>query len=280
MKVSTVFILTLCSLLPLTAMAGMPQVRVNGEYSYHTFTGSDSEPMPYRMLAPSAIDCGERYPLVVFLHGAGERGTDNEKQLTHGASIFSNPANADRFPAFVIFPQCRDKSWTTDKTDPREFMPGAPTPAESHTEKVLMELVKSVIAENPIDRSRIYIVGISMGGIAAYDLVCRHPDMFTAAVPICGAVNPDRLADAKDVKFMIFHGEEDEEVPSICSREAYKALSAAGAQVDYVEFAGIGHECWSSAFNYPTLLPWLFAQTKSEAKADGPVLSYMDDSCE
>ena len=139
-----------------------------------------------------------------------------------------------------------------------------------------MSLIGDVVAANPIDPSRIYIVGISMGGIAAYDIVCRHPNVFAAAVPICGAVNPERLADAKDVKFMIFHGEDDEEVPSICSREAYKALSAAGAQVDYVEFAGIGHECWSSAFNYPTLLPWLFAQTKSEAKADGPALSYID----
>lgn len=280
MKASNILILTLCTFLPLTARAGMPQVPVNGDYSYHTFTDADDASMPYRMLAPANVDEGVRYPLVVFLHGAGERGDDNEKQLTHGASVFSNPANADRYPAFVIFPQCKEKSWTADKADPRGFMSGAPVPAESETEKTLMRLIGDVVAANPIDPSRIYIVGISMGGIAAYDIVCRHPNVFAAAVPICGAVNPERLADAKDVKFMIFHGEDDEEVPSICSREAYKALSAAGAQVDYVEFAGIGHECWSSAFNYPTLLPWLFAQTKSQAKADGPALSYIDDKDE
>ena len=265
MKPHIVFILALCSMLFAPAEASQPHPQVNSDYSYHTFTDSDGRSMPFRMLSPASTAHGEKYPLVVFLHGAGERGDDNEKQLTYGASIFSNPANADRYPAFVIFPQCREKSWTGEKTEARGFMPGAPVPDESLTEKTLMELVDSVASSEAVDHSRIYIVGISMGGIAAYDLVCRHPDVFAAAVPICGAVNPERLADARDVKFMIFHGEEDEEVPAICSRQAYKALSAAGAQVDYVEFSGIGHECWSSAFNYPTLLPWLFSQTKADS---------------
>lgn len=141
-------------------------------------------------------------------------------------------------------------------------MPGAETPPISESELLVIDLIKDVMQHNPIDPSRVYIVDISMGGIAAYDLACRYPEMFAAAVPICGAVNPERLVDAKDVNFMIFHGEDDEQVPNLCSREAYKALNAAGAEVEYIEFAGVGHECWSSAFNYPTLLPWLFAQSK------------------
>ena len=218
--------------------------------------------MPYRMLSPSEIESGKEYPLVLFLHGSGERGNDNEKQLAHGASIFSNPVNSDKYPAFVVFPQCKEKYWT-GKIDEQFFMPGSPVPPESKAEETLMELINHLIANNPIDKNRIYIVGISMGGIAAYDLVCRHPDIFTAAVPICGAVNPERLSDARNVKFMIFHGEEDDEVPSYCSREAYKALNSVGANVEYIEFAGIGHDCWSSAFNYPTLLSWLFSQSKT-----------------
>ena len=91
--------------------------------------------MPYRMLAPANVDEGVRYPLVVFLHGAGERGDDNEKQLTHGASVFSNPANADRYPAFVIFPSVRKNRGQPTRADPRGFMSGAPVPAESETEK-------------------------------------------------------------------------------------------------------------------------------------------------
>lgn len=259
MKVSTILYLTLFVLWPFSAWGNGPQV--NDDYTKHIFTDSLNNSMPYRMLSPMTIEPNKSYPLVLFLHGSGERGTDNEKQLTYGASIFSNPVNADKYPAFVVFPQCKERAWT-DKIDERAFMPGAPIPPESKSEELVMELIDNLIESYPIDKSRIYIVGISMGGIAAYDLVCRYPQLFTAAVPICGAVNPERLHTAKDVKFMIFHGEEDDEIPSICSREAYKALNSVGADVDYVEFAGIGHDCWSSAFNYPSLLPWLFSQKK------------------
>ena len=260
MKVSTILYLTILALMPLSALAHGPQV--NEEYTKHVFVDSLENSMPYRMLSPSEIESGKEYPLVLFLHGSGERGNDNEKQLAHGASIFSNPVNSDKYPAFVVFPQCKEKYWT-GKIDEQFFMPGSPVPPESKAEETLMELINHLIANNPIDKNRIYIVGISMGGIAAYDLVCRHPDIFTAAVPICGAVNPERLSDARNVKFMIFHGEEDDEVPSYCSREAYKALNSVGTNVEYIEFAGIGHDCWSSAFNYPTLLSWLFSQSKT-----------------
>lgn len=268
MKNSTILSLIICAVIPLTAAAHGPQP--NEEYQKCVYVDSNNTQLPYRMLKPENIKDGDKYPLVVFLHGSGERGDDNEKQLTYGASVFSNPANADKFPAFVIFPQCKEKAWT-DKISPEMFMPGSSTPPESKSEEAVMELIANVIENNPIDQNRIYIVGISMGGIAAYDLVCRYPSVFTAAIPICGAVNPDRLSDAKDVKFLIFHGEDDDEVPSFCSREAYKALSAAGADVDYIEFAGIGHECWSSAFNYPTLLSWLFSKSK-----DNPMQPHED----
>lgn len=238
----------------------------NEEYTRQTFTSSSNNTMPYRMLTPEVKE-GEKYPLVVFLHGYGERGTDNEKQLTYGASMFSNPANTNKYPAFVIFPQCKEKSWT-NQTDERSFMPGSSVPPITATEETLVELVKDIIGSHPIDPSRVYVVGISMGGIAAYDMVCRFPEIFAAAVPICGAVNPDRLSDAKDVNFMIFHGEEDDEVPNVCSREAYKALNSMGANVEYIEFSGIGHECWSSAFNYPAFLPWLFSQSKVMVDTD------------
>ena len=234
---------------------------INSEYRKCVFTDSCGHRMAYRMLTPATVDSVSSYPLVVFLHGSGERGNDNEKQLLHGGSIFTNPANADKYPAFVVFPQCSARSWTAD-TDPRSFMPGSPDPEESSTEVTLISMIEDILCRFPVDRSRIYIVGLSMGGIATYDLACRYPELFAAAVPICGAVNPDRLAEARDVKFMIFHGDSDEEVPSICSREAYKALKAVGAEVDYIEFSGIGHECWTEAFNYPGFLPWLFTQKK------------------
>lgn len=176
------------------------------------------------------------------------------------------------YPAFVVFPQCKERAWTAN-IDDRSFMPGSPVPLETRTEETLIDLINELIASNPIGRNRIYIVGISMGGIATYDLVCRYPNLFTAAIPICGTVNPERLNRAKDVKFIIFHGGDDE-IPVICSREAYKALNSAGVDVDYIEFAGTGHDCWSLAFNYPTFLQWLFAQSKDRIQMNTENLTY------
>lgn len=266
MKAQTILTLLALSILPQMANAVRPHS--NDEYAKYVYVDSTTNiTLPYRMLTPATIHSGEKYPLVLFLHGSGERGNDNEKQLTYGASTFSNPANVDKYPAFVVFPQCKDKTWT-ERFTPQSFMPGAPTPEISKLEEALIAMVEDLELSYPIDTNRVYVVGLSMGGIATYDLVCRYPEKFAAAVPICGAINPERLDSAKDVSFLIFHGEEDDQIPSICGREAYKSLNAVGAKVDYVEFAGMGHECWSAAFNYPSFLPWLFSQTKSFAPDD------------
>lgn len=260
MKTVAILFISFCSVFQV--LASYDGFSRHQEYSKCEYVDSDENVIPYRMLVPDSLKDGCKYPLVLFLHGAGERGDDNEKQLLHGASIFSNPVNTARYPAFVIFPQCKERSWT-GTVDERVFMPGASVPPESREEEMVMKLLEDVIDNNPVDTDRIYIVGISMGGIAAYDLVCRYPDIFAAAVPICGAVNPERLPAAKNVKFMIFHGEMDEEIPVICGREAYKALNSVGAEVDYIEFSGVGHDCWTSTFNCPSLLPWLFSQRKN-----------------
>ena len=274
MKISTIIYLTLCAISPITVQAR--DMGLNKDYSKYVFVDSFANELPFRMLTPPSLEEGKNYPLVLFLHGYGERGDDNEKQLELGGSIFSNPVNIGKYPAFVVFPQCSEKSWT-EKVEQKTFMPGASVPKESKIEQSVMALVRDLVTEHPIDTSRIYIVGISMGGIAAYDLVCRYPDVFAAAIPICGAVNPDRLTDAKDVKFMIFHGGEDEEVPPICGREAYRKLCSVGAAVDYIEFAGIGHDCWTAAFNYPDFLPWLFAQKKDIPIATDGNLTYISE---
>lgn len=249
-----------CSII--TSCASSFEVPVNPEFSRHVFVDSSDKTLPYRMLTPENPVPGEKYPLVVFLHGSGERGDDNELQLLNGASQFSNPENREKYPAYVIFPQCNDKFWT-GKIDKTLFMPGSETPDESRAEQAVMQLIDSIISTNPVDTDRIYLSGISMGAIAAYDIVCRHPEMFAAVVPICGGINPDRLPAARNVSFRIFHGSDDEEVPSICGREAYRTLKNAGADVEYIEFPGIGHDCWTAAFNTPDFLPWLFSHSRN-----------------
>ena len=249
-------------LLLLTAFSASAQNQaVDREYTRHVYRDSTANEMPYRLLSPQNADNGRLYPLVVFLHGSGESGTDNVRQLEHGAAMFADKTTMDAYPAFVLFPQCPGEFWT-DVIAPEQFKPGAPTPPVSKTETLLMGLIADLADRLPVDTSRIYIMGMSMGAIAAYDLVCRFPETFAAAVPICGAVNPDRLPQARDVKFMIFHGAKDREVPIICGRGAYDMLSSTGASVEYIEFRDAGHDCWDQAFKYPQLLPWLFSQSR------------------
>lgn len=188
MKISTI-IATILIALPMMANADDTLL---GEYVKYEFTDSLSNRMPYRLLSPRDIQPGANYPLIVFLHGSGEAGDDNQSQLEHGADLFLQSDNMAKYPSYVLFPQCEEKTWT-GKISQRSFMPGAEIPPLSKEESTLMHLIYSIIDEHPIDLDRIYIVGLSMGGIAVYDLACRYPQLFAAAVPICGAVNPERL---------------------------------------------------------------------------------------
>ena len=113
-----------------------------------------------------------------------------------------------------------------------------------------------------VDKQRIYIMGLSMGAMGTYDMTIRYPEIFAAAIPICGTVNPTRLSAAKEVKFRIFHGDADSVVPVSGSHQAYKALKAAGADVKYTEFPGVTHGSWNPAFTLPDFMSWLFSQKK------------------
>ena len=218
----------------------------------------------YRYLEPQDMQKGKKYPLVIFLHGSGERGNDNEAQLFHGSGQFINPVNREKYPAYVIFPQCPEGV-------PGAYMPRLETlvPADMPLDPpvapivlTLMDLINSYIALPEVDDRRVYIMGISMGGIATYDIVSRYPDLFAAAVPICGSVNPQRLKSTKGVAWRIFHGDSDAAVTVEGSREAYKALRSYGYDVEYIEIAGCTHNSWNQAFNYPDFMKWLFRQKR------------------
>ena len=153
-------------------------------YAFKTFTGTQGS-LPYRILSPVTIKAGARYPLVLFLHGAGERGTDNQSQLIHGGPVFLDPNNREKYPAFVVFPQCpENKRWVeVDWSDPNpHHQPKDPSVPMS----LVLELLPSLEKSLPINPSRIYVIGLSMGGFGTWDIAARHPDWFAAAVPICG----------------------------------------------------------------------------------------------
>ena len=177
--------------------------------------------------------------------------------------MFLNPVNQDKYPAYVLFPQCpSDGYWAFSKRPDFPTM----TPEEQITPilKAVKEMIDKYIDMPTVDASRVYIMGVSMGAMATYDLTARHPELFAAAIPICGAVAPGRMAAAKNIKFRIYHGDADNVVPVACSRLAYKELKEAGAKVEYFEFPGCDHLSWNPAFNQPDFMKWLFAQKKSK----------------
>ena len=233
-------------------------------YKREVFVSQDGDSLQYRVLYPENIKDGEKYPLVLFLHGAGECGGDNEKQLVHGAEMFLNPVNREKYPAYVIFPQCPEDKYWAFLSRPLSFAPGEMTGEKIVTPliKSVKELVDSYINLPNIDKNRVYVIGLSMGGMAVFDLVIRFPEIFAAAVPICGAVDPSRLPSAKDVPFRIFHGDSDNVVTVENSRQAYRTLKSLGAEVEYIEFPGCNHGSWNPAFCYPDFMKWIFDRWK------------------
>lgn len=240
-----------------TAIAQTP------EYEYKTFVSSDGTELNYRLLRPEEEKNGEKYPLVLFLHGAGERGSDNEKQLVHGSRMFLNPVNREKYPAYILFPQCPSEDYWAFRKRPSSF---DKISADDSITPILLsvrEMLDTYIENPMVDRSRVYIMGLSMGGMGTFDMVIRFPEIFAAAIPICGAADTKRLAEMEGVSFRIFHGDADPTVPVECSRKAYRALKKSKCDVEYYEFPGCGHLSWDPAFNRPDFMEWLFKQKKS-----------------
>lgn len=236
-------------------------------YEYRTFTSGEGTSIKYRLLRPDQEAKGKKFPLVIFLHGAGQKGNDNERQMSTGSEMFLNPVNREKYPAFVMFPQCPKGEWWTYDRKPKDF----DRLTYSDDLNPSLAMVKSIIDEllgmPEVDATRVYIIGFSMGGVGTYDLVAHYPHMFAAAVPLCGAIAPGHLAEAKNTAFRIYHGDADTSVPVKCSRRAYLELKDAGIDVEYIELPGAKHGICTQVFNMPDFMEWIFKQKNRKAKA-------------
>lgn len=225
-----------------------------------TFTGTRCT-LPYRILSPVEMKPGTLYPLVIFLHGAGQRGEGNIRQLSNGGALFADPMNRAAFPTFAVFPQCpEDKRWV-------EVNWGAPTshqqPAEpSDPMSNVLELIPTLMKSLPIDPKRVYVIGLSMGGFGTWDLIARKPEWFAAAVPICGGADDSTAPRIASIPTWVFHGDKDTTVKPERSRSMVEALRQVGGKVKYSELPGVNHSSWLQALANPDLLPWLFAQKR------------------
>ena len=236
-------------------------------YQKKEYVYADGKTLPYRILYPENYDKLKKYPLILFLHGAGERGNDNEKQLTHGAKLFLNDDNRKNFPAIVVFPQCPAESfWAVTKID-RNVQPykiDFDYTAEANWPLLAAnELVRKLSNEEGIDKSKIYITGLSMGGMGTFESVYRNPDLYAAALPICGGgdISHYNKKIAKTA-FWVFHGDADPSVDVKLSREMVDKLKSLKAEVKYSEYPGVKHNSWDNAFAEAEYLSWMFAHKK------------------
>jgi predicted peptidase len=221
-----------------------------------------------RILTPLGFSPTKKYPLVIFLHGSGERGDDNEKQLVWGADLFLDSVNRSRYPAIVLFPQCPiNESWSNNlRTEIKDSLGGfrPDTIAKARNPMhLLLHFIDTLAASGGIDKQRIYVGGLSMGGFGTFEILWRRPDLFAAAFPICGGGSPEKVNRyAPKLPIWVFHGDADQVVPVSNSRIMVDALKKAKMSVTYTEYAGVNHDSWKNAFAEPRLLEWLFSQKK------------------
>jgi predicted peptidase len=228
---------------------------------------ADGKTLPYRVLKPADTEAGKKYPLVIFLHGAGERGVDNKKQLVwfwndKKPSPLTRPEVAAA-KAFVLVPQCPEgKRFVEVPWEKGSYK----SPEVSEPLKLTLALIDSFIKDHPIDADRVYIIGMSMGGYGAFDAVQRRPELFAACVPICGAGDVSKAKDIAHVPVWAFHGDADTAVPVSGSRDMIDALKKAGAEPKYTEYPKVGHNSWSPAFEEKEFWNWIFAQKRKAKK--------------
>lgn len=220
----------------------------------------------YRVWLPPHYTKLHRWPVVLFLHGSGERGDDNVRQIGAGLAPALRKYE-HRFHCIVVFPQCPDgQEWYGDQ------------------EQQALAALEETIREFHGDRRRIYLTGVSMGGAGTW-YMARHQRHFAAVVPVCGQVvrqandpfptdpPPDitRIVGARDpyaalaeaigtLPVWVFHGSDDNVIPVTEARKMVAALQQSGGRVQYTEYRGVGHECWDLTYGDPNLVKWLLQQ--------------------
>ncbi|MGD9646173.1 MAG: alpha/beta hydrolase-fold protein [Pirellulales bacterium] len=234
----------------------------------YTASSGEKRELKYRLLKPAHIEEGKKYPLVIFLHGAGERGDDNLKQLKYLPEWMAADDWRAKFPCFLIAPQCPSDRWWAP-------LRGARSDASREKQRLLdtqldglVGLIDASEAELPIDTDRLYLTGLSMGGFGSWALAAREPTRFAAVVPICGGGDPAWAETLRDIPIWVAHGGADRVVPPVKSREMVDALKAVGGHPQYTELEGVGHDSWTPTYQDPQgPLPWMFEQVKSQKPA-------------
>lgn len=220
-----------------------------GDYAKYATGGwvkGEIEGLPFQIHAPADYKAGQPIPLVIFLHGVGERGEDNEKQVNGWPKIFATPENQAKRQCIVVVPQCpSDKYWSNNDVT-----------------KQVIEMTEVLTENMPVDESRVYLTGFSMGGYGTWAALGEDPKRFAAAVPIAGGGDPGIARSIKKVPIWNFHGDKDDAVDVSSSRTMVEALEKARGNITYTEFEGAGHQIADRVLKDEKVQQWLFSQRK------------------
>jgi len=199
--------------------------------------------MNYLLYLPKDYDSQEKWPLVVFLHGAGERGSDVNVVKKHGPPKLIEAGQA--IPAVVLSPQCPDRSF---------WQPEA-----------LAKLIEEISGKYKVDPDRVYLTGLSMGGYGTFALSAAHPEKFAAIAPICGGGDPKTAERIKGLPAWVFHGAKDNVVTLDNSQKMVDALKALNADVQFTVYPEAEHDSWTETYANPKVWEWLFAQRRKQS---------------
>ncbi len=228
---------------------------------------SQGDTLPYRILYPKGFNEKKSYPVVLFMHGAGDRGTNNWHQLRLGGELFASEEAQKDYPAIVIYPQCpADEMWThrTKWEVPNvgwcfDFPLGVKPPRGS---EMVMELMDSLLSKPYTDKDRVYIMGISMGAISTLEYLYRFPERYAAAVVICGGNDSKYAQSYSHIPIWFFHGDRDDVVPPKYSSTLYVITKDGNPETRYTNFPDKRHDIYFETLEHPELLEWTFKQRR------------------
>jgi predicted peptidase len=250
----TVLWVLLAVLSSLRALGGDPPT--DNAFLARIYTNTSGKTLPFRLLMPHQYDPDRVYPVILYLHGAAARGSDNKEPLNWGPRLFQADWLQDKHDFFLVVPQAPGNGgWV-------EMGWGAGGVRESQSLAMAVELIaRALPREFKIDPKRRYLTGVSMGGHAVWVLLARRPGFFAAAVPVCSGGSPKTVTTAAaKCPVWAFHSDDDHLVPVQQARALVQAWRAQGGTAKYTEYTGLKHSSWKRAYADPVLYDWLFAQ--------------------
>lgn len=293
MKKIIAILLCVASLLPCMAFAeGEDKMTAVEAMSAETFTAKDGTVLPYRIYVPEGYDKEKEYSFLLFLHGAGDRGDDNEKQISvnmgmverivNGESVTISGESVDLSGEFIIVaPQCaKEKQWVDTpwgkKPDPSYSLDEI---AQSQYMTAVVELLSEIEEKYSINENRMYITGLSMGGFGTWDLLMRYPEKWAAGIPMGGGADLSRADILKDIPIWTFHQMLDTVVSSEGTQNIVKEIIKLGGNIKFTPYFENRHNAWDYGYVEEDLLTWLYSHTKdTNPKAGESVVENVSES--